>query len=117
MSSAACPGGCSPAPTPAEVVTTTDVDAGVTDADAVLLQLRVGGQAARIQDETWPLRCGCIGQETTGARGLAKALRTVPVVLDRAEKGRRPAAPDAGVVDFTNPAGDGTRGRLPCRHR
>ncbi|CAM5297071.1 6-phospho-beta-glucosidase OS=Streptomyces tendae OX=1932 GN=F3L20_26725 PE=3 SV=1 [Streptomyces tendae] len=57
-------------------------------ADAVLLQLRVGGQAARLQDETWPLDCGCVGQETTGAGGLAKALRTVPVVLDIADRVR-----------------------------
>ena len=57
-----------------------------TACDAVLLQLRVGGQAARNQDETWPLECGCVGQETTGAGGLAKALRTVPVVLDIAER-------------------------------
>ena len=61
----------------------------VDGADAVLLQLRVGGQAAREQDETWPLECGCVGQETTGAGGLAKALRTVPVVLDIAERVRR----------------------------
>src|SRR3954465_14191057 len=102
---------------PAEVVTTTDVDAGVTDADAVLLQLRVGGQAARVQDETWPLQCGCIGQETTGAGGLAKALRTVPVVLDIAETVRKRAAPDAWIVDFTNPVGIVTRALLGAGHR
>ncbi|MEU1436678.1 6-phospho-beta-glucosidase, partial [Streptomyces sp. NPDC005786] len=45
---------------PGRIVTTSDVDAGVADADAVLLQLRVGGQAARNQDETWPLECGCV---------------------------------------------------------
>ena len=61
---------------------TTDLDAAVADADVVLLQLRIGGQAARGLDETFPLECGCVGQETTGAGGLAKALRTVPVVLD-----------------------------------
>ncbi|NEE20800.1 6-phospho-beta-glucosidase, partial [Streptomyces sp. SID7499] len=83
------------------ITTTTDIDAGVADADAVLLQLRVGGQAARNQDETWPLECGCVGQETTGAGGLAKALRTVPVVLDIAERVRR-ANPDAWIIDFTN---------------
>ena len=71
---------------PGRVVTTSDLEAGVAGADAVLLQLRVGGQAARNQDETWPLECGCIGQETTGAGGLAKAMRTVPVVLDIAER-------------------------------
>ncbi|WP_406204313.1 6-phospho-beta-glucosidase [Kitasatospora sp. NBC_01560] len=98
------------------VSTTTDVEAGVADADAVLLQLRVGGQAARNQDETWPLECGCVGQETTGAGGLAKALRTVPVVLDIAEKVRR-ANPDAWIVDFTNPVGIVTRALQNAGHK
>lgn len=89
---------------PGRITTTADLDAGVAGADAVLLQLRVGGQAARLQDETWPLECGCVGQETTGAGGLAKALRTVPVVLDIAERVRR-AAPGAWIIDFTNPSG------------
>jgi 6-phospho-beta-glucosidase len=102
---------------PAEVETTTDVDAGVTDADAVLLQLRVGGQAARMQDESWPLECGCIGQETTGAGGLAKALRTVPVVLEIAETVRKRAAENAWIVDFTNPVGIVTRALLQAGHR
>jgi 6-phospho-beta-glucosidase len=102
---------------PAEVVATTDIDAGVTDADAVLLQLRVGGQAARMQDESWPLDCGCIGQETTGAGGLAKALRTVPVVLDIAETVRKRAAENAWIVDFTNPVGIVTRALLQAGHR
>jgi 6-phospho-beta-glucosidase len=102
---------------PAEVVATTDIDAGVTDSDAVLLQLRVGGQAARMQDESWPLECGCIGQETTGAGGLAKALRTVPVVLDIAETVRKRAAENAWIVDFTNPVGIVTRALLQAGHR
>ncbi|MFC5804192.1 6-phospho-beta-glucosidase [Streptomyces formicae] len=101
---------------PATVTTTSDLDAGVAGADAVLLQLRVGGQAARQQDETWPLECGCIGQETTGAGGLAKALRTVPVVLDIAERVRR-ASPDAWIIDFTNPVGIVTRALLQAGHR
>ena len=82
----------------------------------MLLQLRVGGQAARSEDETWPLECGCVGQETTGAGGLAKALRTVPVVLDIAERVRR-ANPDAWIVDFTNPVGIVTRALLQDGHR
>ncbi|MCH0564963.1 MULTISPECIES: 6-phospho-beta-glucosidase [unclassified Streptomyces] len=98
------------------VVTTSDLDAGVDGADAVLLQLRVGGQAAREQDETWPLECGCVGQETTGAGGLAKALRTVPVVLDIAERVRR-ANPQAWIIDFTNPVGIVTRALLRAGHR
>ncbi|MCX4454128.1 6-phospho-beta-glucosidase [Streptomyces sp. NBC_01340] len=101
---------------PGRIVTTSDLDAGVEGADAVLLQLRVGGQAARRQDETWPLECGCIGQETTGAGGLAKALRTVPVVLDIAERVRR-ANPDAWIIDFTNPVGIVTRALLQAGHR
>ncbi|MEU8689590.1 6-phospho-beta-glucosidase [Streptomyces sp. NPDC048665] len=98
------------------IVTTSDLDAGVDGADAVLLQLRVGGQAARAQDETWPLECGCVGQETTGAGGLAKALRTVPVVLDIAERVRR-ANPRAWIIDFTNPVGIVTRALLQAGHR
>ncbi|MER5935002.1 6-phospho-beta-glucosidase [Streptomyces sp. NPDC002054] len=101
---------------PGTVTTTSDPDAGVADADAVLLQLRVGGQAARQQDETWPLECGCVGQETTGAGGLAKALRTVPVVLDIAERVRR-ANPDAWIIDFTNPVGIVTRALLQAGHK
>ncbi|MFD7706492.1 6-phospho-beta-glucosidase [Streptomyces sp. NPDC059786] len=101
---------------PGRIVTTADLDAGVEGADAVLLQLRVGGQAARQQDETWPLECGCVGQETTGAGGLAKALRTVPVVLDIAERVRR-ASPDAWIVDFTNPVGIVTRALLEAGHK
>ncbi|TXS55199.1 6-phospho-beta-glucosidase [Streptomyces sp. t39] len=98
------------------IVTTSDLDAGVEGADAVLLQLRVGGQAARQQDETWPLECGCVGQETTGAGGLAKALRTVPVVLDIAERVRR-SNPDAWIIDFTNPVGIVTRALLGAGHK
>ncbi|MER5892208.1 6-phospho-beta-glucosidase [Streptomyces sp. NPDC001876] len=98
------------------ITTTTDLDAGVEGADAVLLQLRVGGQAARGQDETWPLECGCVGQETTGAGGLAKALRTVPVVLDIAERVRR-TNPDAWIIDFTNPVGIVTRALLQAGHK
>ncbi|MEU6219839.1 6-phospho-beta-glucosidase [Streptomyces sp. NPDC047022] len=101
---------------PGRVVTTDDLDRAVEGADAVLLQLRVGGQAAREQDETWPLECGCVGQETTGAGGLAKALRTVPVVLGIAERIRR-ANPDAWIIDFTNPVGIVTRALLDEGHR
>src|SRR5262249_26724335 len=78
---------------------------------------RVGGQEARLSDETIPLACGCIGQETTGAGGFAKALRTVPVVLEVAARAREHAAPGAWVVDFTNPAGIVPRARLDAGHR
>jgi 6-phospho-beta-glucosidase len=102
---------------PARVRWTTSLDEGLDGAGAVLLQLRVGGQAARHQDETWPLECGCVGQETTGAGGLAKALRTVPVVLDIAERARRRADPGAWIIDFTNPVGIVTRALLDAGHR
>ena len=78
---------------PARVRWTGSLDEGADGADAILFQLRIGGQAARQRDETWPLDCGCVGQETTGAGGLAKALRTVPIVLDLAER-----APSAGFA-------------------
>jgi len=102
---------------PGRIVPTSDLVAGVADADVVLLQLRIGGQAARHGDETWPHECGCIGQETTGPGGFAKALRTVPVVLRVAEEVRRHAKPDAWIVDFTNPVGIVTRALLQEGHR
>jgi 6-phospho-beta-glucosidase len=102
---------------PGKVTWTTDLDAGVTDADVAVIQLRVGGQAARISDETFPLDCGCVGQETTGAGGLGKALRTVPVVLDVAARIRARAKPDAWIVDFTNPVGIVTRALLDDGHK
>jgi 6-phospho-beta-glucosidase len=102
---------------PATVRWTSTLDEALDGASAVLLQLRVGGQAARQRDETWPLECGCVGQETTGAGGLAKALRTVPVVLDIAGRARQRAAPGAWIIDFTNPVGIVTRALLDAGHR
>ncbi|MES1246298.1 MAG: 6-phospho-beta-glucosidase [Actinomycetota bacterium] len=98
------------------LVRTQDVDAAIDGASFVLFQLRVGGQAARLHDETLPLRCSCIGQETTGAGGFAKAMRTVPVILDLAERVAS-RAPDAWIVDFTNPVGIVTRALLDAGHR
>jgi 6-phospho-beta-glucosidase len=96
---------------------TGDLDGAVDGADFVLLQIRIGGQAARLSDETVPLPCGCVGQETTGAGGFAKALRTVPVVLGIAERVRERAADGAWIVDFTNPVGIVTRALLDAGHR
>src|SRR6185437_14475961 len=91
---------------PAKVSWTQNLDEGLDGAGGVLLQLRVGYQAARHRDETWPVEvCNCVGQETVGAGGLAKALRTVPVVLDIAERARQRSASDAWIIDFTNPVG------------
>ena len=102
---------------PARVRWTTNLDSGADGAGAILIQLRVGGQAARDRDETWPLEFGRVGQETTGAGGLAKAMRTVPVVLDVAERARRRAVRGAWIIDFTNPVGIVTRALLDAGHR
>ena len=101
---------------PLNLTTTPSLEEAAEGADAVLIQIRVGGQAARMVDESVPLACGCLGQETTGFGGLAKALRTVPVVLEIAERARK-RAPDAWIVDFTNPVGIVTKALLDDGHR
>jgi 6-phospho-beta-glucosidase len=100
-----------------DLVLTGDRHRAIEGADFVIVQLRVGGQAARLQDETFPLRFGCIGQETTGPGGFAKALRTVPVVLELAEETAERGAPGAWFVDFTNPTGLVTQALLDRGHR
>jgi len=95
---------------------TSDRDEALEGADFVIVQLRVGGQAARYGDETIPVRFGCIGQETTGPGGFAKALRTVPVVLEIAEETAKRGAAGAWVVDFTNPTGLVTQALLDEGH-
>jgi len=99
------------------LVVTDDLDGALDGAEFVLLQLRVGGQAARLLDETLPPKFGTVGQETTGAGGFAKALRTVPVVLDIAERVRQRSAKDAWIIDFTNPVGIITQALLDEGHR
>jgi 6-phospho-beta-glucosidase len=99
------------------LTTTADVGAAVEGCSAVLVQLRIGGQQARLVDETLPNRFGIIGQETTGPGGFAKALRTVPVVLGIADEVRKRALPEAWIVDFTNPVGIVTRALLDEGHR
>jgi 6-phospho-beta-glucosidase len=99
------------------LVLTGELERALEGADAVLIQIRVGGQAARLQDETIPAACGCVGQETTGAGGLAKAMRTVPVVLEIAERARELASGEAWIIDFTNPVGIVTRALLDAGHR
>jgi len=96
---------------------TTNRDEALDGADFVLIQLRVGGQQARLVDETLPNEFGTIGQETTGPGGFAKALRTVPVLLEIAEQVAQRSAKDAWIVDFTNPVGIATRALLDEGHR
>ena len=95
----------------------TDSLEAIEGADFVIVQLRVGGNQARLRDETIPLEFGCIGQETTGPGGFAKALRTVPVVLELAQLTAERGAPDAWFVDFTNPTGLVTQALLDEGHR
>ena len=89
---------------PFRVVLGADQRAAVAGASYVCTQLRVGQMAARRADEYLGLRHGLIGQETTGVGGMAKALRTIPVVL-RIAADMRELAPGALLVNFTNPAG------------
>ena len=99
------------------LILTTDRDEALEGAGFVIVQLRVGGQAARLSDETIPPRFGCVGQETTGPGGFAKALRTIPVVLELAELTARRGAPGAWFVDFTNPTGMVTQALIDEGHR
>jgi 6-phospho-beta-glucosidase len=86
------------------VVESLDLDEALAGAAFVVLQIRTGGQAARAGDERLGRRHGTIGQETTGPGGFAKALRTIPAVLDIARRIEL-RAPDAWVINFTNPSG------------
>ena len=102
---------------PGTVGLTEEPREALEGADFVIVQLRVGGNQARFRDETIPLRFDCIGQETTGPGGFAKALRTVPVVLELAELTAQIGAPGAWFVDFTNPTGLVTQALLDEGHR
>jgi len=86
------------------IVLTDDPDESIADADYIFAQIRVGGMAARIRDEKIPLKHGLLGQETTGAGGFMNALRTIPVMLDIARRIEK-LAPDAWLINFSNPSG------------
>ena len=86
------------------VTTTTELDAALEGADFVFSAVRVGGLSARVQDERVALDLGLLGQETTGPGGIAYGLRTIPVARHIARRVRA-VAPDAWVINFTNPAG------------
>ncbi|MFF4209215.1 6-phospho-beta-glucosidase [Streptomyces sp. NPDC001796] len=87
-----------------EVTATTDLDEALRGADFVFSAIRVGGLEGRANDERVALAEGVLGQETVGAGGIAYGLRTVPVAVDIARRVAR-LAPDAWVINFTNPAG------------
>ncbi len=86
------------------VTATTDLDEALRGADFVFSAIRVGGLQGRADDERVALAEGVLGQETVGAGGIAYGLRTVPVAVDIARRVAR-LAPDAWVINFTNPAG------------
>ncbi|MCD7436687.1 6-phospho-beta-glucosidase [Streptomyces lincolnensis] len=86
------------------VTTTTDLDEALRGADFIFSAIRVGGLQGRANDERVALDQGVLGQETVGAGGIAYGLRTVPVAVDIARRVAR-LAPDAWVINFTNPAG------------
>lgn len=90
---------------PFKVFLTSNQREAVKDASYVTTQLRVGHMEARRRDEYLGLRHGLIGQETTGVGGMAKALRTIPVILKIAQDMKELAKPGAMLVNFTNPAG------------
>ncbi|MEU6534781.1 6-phospho-beta-glucosidase [Streptomyces sp. NPDC047000] len=87
-----------------EVTATTDLDEALRGADFVFSAIRVGGLEGRAEDERVALAEGVLGQETVGAGGIAYGLRTVPVAVGIARRVAR-LAPDAWVINFTNPAG------------
>ena len=89
---------------PFKLVLTADRAAALAGASFVETQIRVGGMAARREDEYLGRRWGLVGQETTGVGGFAKALRTIPVILSIARDMQR-LCPNAWLVNFTNPSG------------
>src|SRR6266567_8771617 len=89
---------------PDVVQVTPDAAEAFTGADYVFSAIRVGGDRGRVIDEEVALRRGIVGQETTGPGGCAMALRTIPVVLSYCDLLSR-CAPDAVLINFTNPAG------------
>jgi len=87
-----------------KITWTQDARSAIRGADYVITTFRVGGMESRVIDEQAPLQYGVLGQETTGPGGFAMALRTIPVMLDYV-KIVREEAPDAWLLNFTNPAG------------
>jgi len=87
-----------------KIILTMDPDEAISGADYVFAQIRVGGMEARIRDEKLPLKYGLLGQETTGIGGFLKALRTIPVMMDYARRIEK-LAPDAWLINFSNPSG------------
>ncbi len=86
------------------IVATLDKREAIKGADYIITQIRVGQLKMRRYDEYISIKHGVIGQETTGAGGFMKALRTIPVILDICNDIEQ-LAPNAWLLNFTNPAG------------
>lgn len=89
---------------PMKVYTTLNREEALKNADFVTIQIRVGQLKMRSIDESIPISYGVLGQETNGAGGLFKGLRTIPVILDIAEEMDK-LCPNAWLINFTNPVG------------
>ena len=97
------------------IATTTNQQEAIEGADFIILQMRVGGLAARVRDETVPMEFGMVGNETTGAGGFACALRTIPMLMNIAGDIER-FAPNAWLLNLANPAGILTETLLKYSH-
>lgn len=103
----------SPAPrSQLTIRTTTSMTQALTGTDMVFAAVRPGGTAGRVADERVALELGLLGQETTGAGGISYALRSIPAMLELAEAMRQ-LAPEAWLINFTNPAGMVTEALRP----
>lgn len=91
-------------PDPPRVAATISLETAVEGSQFVFAAIRVGGLEGRRYDEHVALDLGVLGQETTGPGGLSYALRTVPVMMHVARV-VRDLAPEAYLLNFTNPAG------------
>ena len=89
---------------PAKIIASTDLEEAVTGAKYILNHIRVGGMNARVRDEKVPPTMGMIGDESLGAGGASNALRTLPVILNYAERIEK-VNPDCTFINLTNPMG------------
>jgi 6-phospho-beta-glucosidase len=94
----------SDAGSPLRIEATTDLDAALEGADFLVTTIRAGFEEGRILDEKIPREVGCIGQETVGPGGYAMAMRSIPAILDAAQRLQK-KSPKAWLINFTNPAG------------
>lgn len=98
-----------------QVTATQNMDEALTGCDYIVMQIRVGGLAARVRDETLPMEFGMVGNETTGAGGFVCGLRTVTAAVEIARQVER-LRPNAWLLNLSNPAGMVTEAILKNTH-